>query len=261
MHSLSEKVIIVTGSSSGIGHAIATGCAAQGARVLVHGSIPAKVEAVVREIGSDRAAGIAADLADPESPERIVKAAVDRFGRLDGLVNNAGIFPRNTIESADIATFDHIMAVNLRAPMFLAQAAVRQFRSQHSPGSIVNIGSINAYTGQPDLLIYSVSKGGLMTMTRNLADALGTERIRVNQMNVGWTLTETEDATQRKEGRPANWPELIPLVFAPSGSILRPEQIAPHVVFWLSDASAPVSGSVYEVEQYPVIGRNRAADS
>lgn len=80
--------------------------------------------------------------------------------------------------------------------------------------------------------------------------------MRVNQLNVGWTYTETEHAVQLAEGRPENWLDEIPARFAPSGSILRPEHIAPHVLFWLSDQSWPVNGQVYEVEQYPVIGRN-----
>ena len=102
-----------------------------------------------------------------------------------------------------------------------------------------------------------MSKGALQTMTRNLGDALGPENIRVNQLNVGWTYTETEHQTQLNEGQPEDWLSKVPSVFAPSGSILKPEYIAPHVVFWLSQSSWPVNGQVYEVEQYPVIGRNK----
>jgi NAD(P)-dependent dehydrogenase (short-subunit alcohol dehydrogenase family) len=258
---LDGKVVIVTGSSSGIGNAIACAAANFGARVVLHGTRRDRLRRAAVDIGEDRAAWLDADLEKVDTPERLVSLAVERFGRLDGLVNNAGIFPRNNIETADTASFDRIIAVNLRAPLFITQTAARAFRRQKSPGSIVNIGSINAYTGQPDLLIYSISKGGLMTMTRNLADALAEDRIRVNQLNVGWTLTETEHETQLREGRPENWADQVPKAFAPSGCILRPEQIAPHVVFWLSDASVPVSGAVYEVEQYPIIGRNKIAEA
>ncbi len=100
-----------------------------------------------------------------------------------------------------------------------------------------------------------MSKGALMTMTRNLADSLGPERIRLNQLNVGWTFTANEDATQQKEGQKPGWEKHVPVRQAPSGRIMQPEEIAAHTAFWLSDESAPVSGQIYEVEQFPVIGR------
>lgn len=257
---LQDNVVIVTGSSGGIGWAIAKAAHEEGAQVLLHGSRKDALEANAKELGS-RVDWIAADLTDPESPARIVGKALDTFGRLDGLVNNAGIFPRSDIASVTPEIFEHIFAINTRAPLMLCQAAVAAFREQKSRGSIVNIGSINAYCGQGDLLPYSMSKGALQTMTRNLGDALGPEGIRVNQLNVGWTYTETEHKVQTGEGRPENWLELIPSIFAPTGTILRPEQIAPHAMFWLSDNSWPVNGQIYEVEQYPLIGRSRIQES
>jgi NAD(P)-dependent dehydrogenase (short-subunit alcohol dehydrogenase family) len=173
------------------------------------------------------------------------------------VVNNAGMFPRADLDQTDAAFFDKIIAVNARAPLLICRRAVQQFRAQKSAGaSIVNIGSVNAYSGQPDLLAYSMSKGALMTMTRNLADALAPEHFRVNQLNVGWTLTDTEIATQRRQGRPDDWYKHVPPLFAPTGSILMPEMIAEHVLFWLSDRSAPVTGQVYEIDQTPFLGRN-----
>ncbi len=124
-----------------------------------------------------------------------------------------------------------------------------------APGAIVTVGSINAYCGLSNLTVYSMSKGALMTMTRNLANTLGPERIRANQLNVGWTWTANEDATQRREGREAGWQNHLPLRDAPTGRIMQPEEIAAHTAFWLSDESAPVSGQIYEAEQFPVIGR------
>lgn len=251
---LSGKVFIVTGSSSGIGFAIVRALAAEGARIVIHGSSRSKVDEASRQLG--HAPALVADLQEPGAGAEIVSFAIAAHGRIDGLVNNAGIFPRGDIDSTDVALFDRIFAVNVRAPLLLSKAAVQAFRSQGSPGSIVNIGSINAYTGQTDLLPYSMSKGALMTMTRNLADALSAERIRVNQLNAGWTLTETEMATQRRGGRPDDWFKRLNPLVAPTGNLLSPEMVAAHVLFWLSEQSAPVTGQVYEVEQYPVIGRN-----
>ena len=94
-----------------------------------------------------------------------------------------------------------------------------------------------------------------MTLTRNLADALGADRVRVNQMNVGWTLTENEYRTKLSDGLPPDWPVKLPTYAAPSGSLLKPEDVAEAAIHWVSSASRPVTGSVFDLEQYPVIGR------
>jgi NAD(P)-dependent dehydrogenase (short-subunit alcohol dehydrogenase family) len=125
-----------------------------------------------------------------------------------------------------------------------------------SRGSVLNIGSINAYCGEANLLAYSISKGALMTLSRNLADALGCSGVRVNHFNVGWVLTANEYEQKLADGMPADWPEQVTPQFAPSGRILQPEEIAAAAVYWLSDESRPISGSVVELEQYPIVGRN-----
>ena len=251
---LSDKVILVTGSSTGIGEAVARRAAAEGAKVMVHGRDEARAKAVSEAIGA-RAAFATADLADPEAPRLLINATIERFGRLDGLVNNAALTTRGNLETTDVELFDRIMAVNLRAPLLLIQAALPHFRKQEG-GVVLNIGSINALGGEPNLLPYSMSKGGLMTMTRNLASALAERHVRLNQLNVGWTLTENEQQLKEEEGLPEDWEAQLPVSYAPSGRIFRPDEIAAHAVFWLSDAAGPVSGAVYEIEQYPMIGRN-----
>jgi NAD(P)-dependent dehydrogenase (short-subunit alcohol dehydrogenase family) len=250
---LEGRVVLITGSSSGIGLATAKAAKASGARVFVHGADPEKVAAASAAL--DNAPSLTADLAHPDAPRQIIEAVLAAYGRIDALVNNAGIFPRANLAETTLTSFENIFAINARAPLFLTQRTVGAFREQGTQGTIVNIGSVNAYSGQPDLLPYSMAKGALMTMTRNLGDALGPEGIRVNQLNVGWTLTETEIETQRRAGRPDDWHRNVPPLFAPSGGILSPEMIAEHVLFWLSDKSAPITGQVYEVEQFPLIGR------
>ncbi|MGN6097610.1 MAG: SDR family NAD(P)-dependent oxidoreductase [Bosea sp. (in: a-proteobacteria)] len=254
MRGLADKVILVTGSSTGIGYAMAERLVAEGAKVVIHGRDKAEVDAAVARLGS-ATKGTTGDLAEPDTAQAIIDAAIDAFGRLDGLVNNAGIYPRGILGATTAAFFDHIFAINTRAPLLCAEAAIRAFRRQKSPGAIVTVGSINAYCGLSNLTVYSMSKGALMTMTRNLANTLGPERIRANQLNVGWTWTANEDATQRREGREAGWQNHLPLRDAPTGRIMQPEEIAAHTAFWLSDESAPVSGQIYEAEQFPVIGR------
>lgn len=98
-----------------------------------------------------------------------------------------------------------------------------------------------------------------MTATRNLGDALGERNVRINQINAGWTATETEHKLQIGEGHGKDWQSRLPKEFAPHGRLIQPEEVAAHVAFWLSPASAPVTGQVYELEQYPILGRNRIA--
>jgi NAD(P)-dependent dehydrogenase (short-subunit alcohol dehydrogenase family) len=146
------------------------------------------------------------------------------------------------------------MAVNVRAPLLLIRAAFPHLK--RTRGCVLNIGSINAYTGEGNLLAYSISKGALMTLSRNLADALCYDGVRVNHFNVGWVLTPNEYKTKLADGLPPNWPEKLEPQFAPSGRIMKPEEIAEASVYWLSDESRPISGTVLELEQYPMIGRN-----
>jgi len=253
---LKGKTIIVTGANSGIGWGVTQALHGAGANVLLHGLSARELRPRVEQLG-ERAAWVEGDLTDISQLEKLVPEAIKAFGQLHGLVNNAAVLTRDDLHTTSAHMHDEIMAINCRAPMLLCQQVVAQLRRQKTGGSIVNIGSINAHCGQANILSYSMSKGALQTMTRNLGDSLGPEKIRINQLNVGWTLTENEDRLQRSEGRPENWLEEIPGVFAPSGTLLIPENIASHVVFWLSDISAPVNGQVYEVEQYPLIGRNK----
>jgi NAD(P)-dependent dehydrogenase (short-subunit alcohol dehydrogenase family) len=250
---LRDKVIIVTGATSGIGRAIAERAVAEGARVLVHGIDRQGGEDVVAKLGPAAALHLD-DLIDPACAARIVGAAVKAFGRVDAVVNNAALVARNTLPTVDAVSFDRMMAVNVRAPLLLIQAALPQLK-QHR-GGVLNIGSVNALSGEATLLEYSISKGALQTLSRNLANAHAADGVRVNHFNVGWVLTEREYAMQVADGQPADWPERVPPVFAPSGRLIRPEEIAAAAVYWLGDESRPINGAVVELEQFSIYGRN-----
>ncbi len=249
---LRDKVILITGSTTGIGAAMARCFVQEGARVLIHGRDATRGEALLAELGSSAALHVD-DLADAESPPRLVKAALKSFGRLDAVVNNAALSTRCDLAGTDAAFFDRLVAVNLRAPLLLIRAALGPLAA--TQGAVLNIGSVLAHCGQAHLVAYSITKGGLMTLTRNLADGLGPRHVRVNQLNVGWTLTEGEYAVKIADGLAAGWPERLPPSARPSGRILTPEDVARGALYWVSDESRPISGTVADFEQYPVIGR------
>lgn len=254
---LSGKSLIITGSTTGIGKAMAKRCLEEGAGVLIHGLESDLAEATRAELDPDgvRTGIWVEDVTAPGAPGRIVAAALECFGKLDGLVNNAAVVGTGRIEDTTEATFDRFMAANVRAPFFLIQAALDPLTATR--GCVLNIGSVNAYCGEPDLLPYSISKGALMTLSRNLGDTLHRERgIRINQINPGWILTENERLRKQEQGLPEDWPKLLGDFFAPSGRIFDPAEIAAAAVYFLSDESGPVSGSVLDIEQHPFIGRN-----
>jgi len=255
---LKDKVILVTGSVSGIGEGLVRVFAREGAIVVVHGPPNAKPAAakICAEItaAGGRASSLLVDLSDPSAPAQLIQQVIDRHGRLDGLVNNAAVFTRGTLEQTSMALFDQMVAVNLRAPFFLIQAAIPHFRRQ-KVGRIINIGSINAYSGDRVQAAYSVTKGALMTLTRHTADAYGKDGVRAHQFNVGWTFTDRENALKRSEGFKENWQFEVSKEFAPSGRLLTPEDIAWAGVYFLSDEAELINGAVFELEQFPLIGR------
>ncbi len=257
---LRDKVIIVTGSTTGIGKAIAKRCVEEGAKVLIHGLEKEWAAETVKELGQDKAFAYTGDLSDDTTIEGLIKACVDKYGQINSLVNNAAWVPPSNLENSDRAFMEKVLTINTIAPLLLIRAALPYL--QKTRGSVLNIGSVNAWSGEPNLLGYSMSKGALMTMTRNLGDVLFREHhIRVNQINPGWVLTETEIQRKREHGLSDTWFKGLPAMFAPAGRIIYPQEIAAGAIFWLSDESGPVSGQVMELEQHPMIGRNPPKDT
>lgn len=252
---LANKVIIVTGSCTGIGKAIAHRCVAEGARVVVHGLEHELGEALVAALGPGKAVLHLEEITADGAPQHLVDRALNAFGQLDAVVNNAALVVSSDIHTTDGPLFHRVLAVNTVAPFALIQAALPHLRQRR--GCVLNIGSVNAWCGEANLLAYSVSKGALMTLTRNLGDMLHREAgVRVNQINPGWVLTEREIERKREQGFSNNWHTGLPLEIAPAGRILWPDEIAAAAVYWLADESGPVSGQVVDLEQFPFIGRN-----
>jgi NAD(P)-dependent dehydrogenase (short-subunit alcohol dehydrogenase family) len=257
---LKEKVIIVTGSTMGIGKAIAKKAVSEGAKVIINGLEEDLGTQAVSEMGEENARLHIEDISNEGAAQRLVDLAINTWGRLDAIVNNAALVVSSNISTTDKAFLNRILEVNTIAPLQLIQAALPLLAERH--GSVLNIGSVNAWSGEPNLLAYSISKGALMTMTRNLGDTLIRENgVRVNQLNPGWVLTEKEIERKRAHGLADTWYKDLPALYAPAGRILWPEEIAAAAIYWLSDESGPISGQVVDLEQYPMIGRNAPKDT
>ena len=169
------KIAVVTGAAQGIGEAAARLLAARGAAGVVLVDRRAEQgEAVAKSLNAAgiKAIFVEADLADPEAVAKVVPAADKAFGRVDILANIAGLTDRGTILDTDIALYDRMFAINVRAPFFLMQDAIKVMQRERTEGTIVNILSVNAYIGSPNLAAYSASKGALMTLTKNTANAV-----------------------------------------------------------------------------------------
>jgi len=252
---LQHKTILITGGYTGIGRAIALRCVKEGANVLVNGLDESKGQTLVKELGSENILHHTIDITDKEAPEQLVKAAVKEFGKLDAVVNNAAMVASSNIGTTDNEFLQRILAVNTIAPLALIRTALPHLTE--AQGCVLNIGSINAWCGEPDLLAYSMSKGALMTMSRNLGDVLFRENgVRVNQINPGWVLTEREVVDKKQQGMRADWYKDLPDIYAPAQRIFSPDEIAAAAIYLLSDECGPVSAQVIELEQFPLIGRN-----
>ncbi|MBZ9696203.1 MULTISPECIES: SDR family oxidoreductase [unclassified Mesorhizobium] len=256
---LEGKVALVTGSTQGIGRAIAETLARSGAAgLLITGRDSKRGEAVAAELSAlgTPTLFVAADLGDTETPALLAQACIDRFGRIDGLVNAAGLTDRASFLDATPDDWSALFAVNARAPFFLMQAAIADMKKRGQGGAIVNILSINAHCGSPELAVYSATKGALATLTKNAANAHRFDRIRVNGINVGWTDTPAERIMQAQTlGNGPGWLNAANAA-QPFGRLLKPDDIANLAVFLLSDAAGPMTGAVIDQEQ-SVIGANR----
>jgi NAD(P)-dependent dehydrogenase (short-subunit alcohol dehydrogenase family) len=250
--SLHGRVAVVTGGTQGLGEAVARVFAARGAAgIVICGRNIAKGEAVAQDLTSQacKAVFVHADLVKLEDCRAVIAAADRAFGRVDVLVNAAASTDRGTITDTSPELYDYIMALNVRAPFFLMQDAIKIMQREKSAGSIINILSMSAHGGQPFLTPYSMSKGALLTLTRNVAFALMDQRIRVNGLGVGWMDTPGEDAIVKKyHGKHDGW-----LAEAeqsqPWGRLVKPDEVARACAYLASDESGLMSGAIIDFAQ------------
>ena len=225
MNRLQEKVVIVTGAAQGIGLGCAKLIAAEGAKVVLGDIQKERGEQSASEIRNEGGEAVfcAVDVRDEQRCAALIEVAVKTYGKLDGLVNNAGWFPRATLEETTTELWEQVLQVNMRSAFYCCKHAVPKMR-QAKGGSIVNMGSICGIQSLPNIVAYGAAKGGLLSLTRTLAGALSDDRIRVNYVIPGWVLSEGELKIQGAQASP-RW--IAPKPFHEPRRKHQPEQQPP----------------------------------
>jgi NAD(P)-dependent dehydrogenase (short-subunit alcohol dehydrogenase family) len=251
LFSVSNQVVLVSGGSRGIGQALARGFAERGAQVVISGREQQTLDAAAREIaaGGHSCRGMACDVSRIEEIQPLVDRVVKEFGRIDTLLNVAGVNIRQPCERFSPEQFDFILDINLRGAFFMAQAVGKQMLAQGS-GSIVNIDSLNSEAPLKHVAPYAMSKAGISSMTRALAMEWGPGGVRVNGLAPGFILT---DLTKKLWSIPtmAEWGR----VNTPLGRLGRPEDLVGTAVFLASPAAAFLTGQTIYVDGGFVAGR------
>jgi len=245
---LSGKMALITGGGTGIGRAIALAFAQEGASVTVAGRRLEKLREVISEVQKQGGAGLAmeCDVSRAKDVERAVKGTVERFGRLNVLVNNAGTLHVSTVEGISEEEWDRVMAVNTKGPFLTSRAVLPEFR-KCGGGAIVNIGSVLGLVAMKDRAAYCASKGGVTMLTKAMAIDHGHENIRVNCICP--SIVETElvkglfDASEQGEARRKARLSLIPL-----GRFGQPMDVAEMAVFLASDESSWLTGAAIPLD-------------
>lgn len=247
------RIALVTGGAQGLGFAAAKRYLELdfGGVMLLDRNGQKLKDSAARLNGLGRVEIVEGDLTDVALGPRAVSAVIQAFGRLDVLVNAAGSTERCGIDDTTPEAFDRIFAINVRAPMFMMQEAIRAMRPRRR-GTIINLSSMLQYGGPPNLSTYSASKSALCTLTKSVANAVKRDGIRVFAINLGWVHSEGEQALQTSfHGRPENWAEDIGRRM-PSGRMIVPDDVAGLMEYLVSPSAQMMNGAIIDYEQMPV---------
>ncbi|MCA3574384.1 MAG: SDR family oxidoreductase [Aestuariivirga sp.] len=250
--SMDGKTAVVTGATQGLGEAIAHLFAERGvAQLVITGRNAARGEKVraALEAKKVKTVFVAADLSRMEDVRKVIAACDASFGRIDALVNAAGLTDRGTIWDTTEARYDEIFDVNVKAPFFLMQDALHLMKKSKSSGTIVNILSMSGHGGQDFISAYCGSKGALATLTRNVAFTVMRYQIRVNALNIGWMDTPGEDRIMKTyHDAETGWLEQAE-ARRPFGRLLKPAEVARAVAYLSSEESGMMTGSIIDFDQ------------
>jgi NAD(P)-dependent dehydrogenase (short-subunit alcohol dehydrogenase family) len=252
MNRMDGKICVVTGSTQGLGAAIARRLAEAGAAGLVtlgRNEVKgrAAAEAITRKTGVP-VHFVKADLGKVEDCRGVMAETERVYGKIHVLVNAGARTDRGTILDTSPELFDALFAVNVRGPYFLMQEAIRRMIRDGIEGAICNIGSISEHAGQPFINVYCATKGALATLTRNTAFSVMKNRIRVNQLNVGWMASDHERELQAEATGDPNW-EIKAVAALPFGRLIDPAEAARAVNFIVSDDAGLMTGAVVNFDQ------------
>jgi len=239
---LKDRVYIVTGASRGLGEACVRAIAAEGGKVLAAARSREDLVRIQKDCGATVAIA-PCDMRDRNAVAALVDLALEKFGRLDGIVNNAGLAPAGSFETYDLAVFDEVLAVNLLAPAALAQRAGAHWIAHKQPGSIVNVASTSGLKGKPILVAYSSSKGAMMRFTEALAAEWARHEIRVNTIAPGAFDTAAQSAVT---GDPKTLDARLKKI--PLRRMGAPEELGPLVCYLLSPTSSFVTGACFVID-------------
>ena len=258
--SMDGKTAVVTGATQGLGEAIAHLFAERGvSQLVITGRNAARGEKVraALEAKKVKTVFVAADLSRMEDVRKVIAACDASFGRIDALVNAAGLTDRGTIWDTTEARYDEIFDVNVKAPFFLMQDALHLMKKSKSSGTIVNILSMSGHGGQDFISAYCGSKGALATLTRNVAFTVMRYQIRVNALNIGWMDTPGEDRIMKTyHDAESGWLEAAE-ARRPFGRLLKPAEVARAVAYLSSEESGMMTGSIIDFDQQ-VLGTGNA---
>lgn len=252
MNHIDGKIAVITGGTQGLGAAVARAFAEAGAAgIVIVGRGVEKGEKVAADISASYGTDgrmIPADLGNVDDVRRIMAETDEAFGRVDILVNAAGLTDRGSILNTSPELFDQMFAVNTRAPFFLIQEAAKIMIREGIEGRIINIGSMSEHAGQPFLAPYSASKGALATVTRNAGFALMRHRIHVNQLSIGWMNSDHERKLIEQETGDATFIDRA-AAGKPFGRILDPNEVAKAVLWMASEDSGMMTGAIINFDQ------------